>query len=136
MTQQDNPEKSVKAWLERMEEDRQTAGDLLKSGRYTWCAFACQQFLEKYLKAGYVKQFKKVPPYTHSLLRLCKELSLDLPENILDTLTTVDKYYLAARYPAYKESLNITDRSHAESFFQNTQEAFEWLKSHLKLQSK
>lgn len=136
MSQKDNPEKSIKAWLEKMEEDRQTAHDLLKSGRYTWCAFACQQFLEKYLKAAYVKQFKKVPPYTHSLLKLCKELTLNLPENILNTLTTVDKYYLAARYPAYKESLNITDKTKAEYFFQETQEAFEWLQSNLKLQNK
>ena len=136
MAQQDNPEKSVKSWLEKMEEDLQTARDLLKSGRYTWCAFACQQFLEKYLKAAYVQQFKTVPPYTHSLLRLCKDLSLDLPENILDILATVDKYYLAARYPAYKENLNLNDRFSAETLFRKAQEAFEWLQSRLKLQRK
>ena len=83
-----------------------------------------------------VQQFKTVPPYTHSLLRLCKDLSLDLPENILDILATVDKYYLAARYPAYKENLNLNDRFSAETLFRKAQEAFEWLQSRLKLQRK
>ena|SRR3989338_4500677 len=95
-----HPEKEVKVWLSKVEEDYGTAKDLLKSGRYTWCAFACQQFLEKYLKAAYVKKHEKVPPYTHSLLRLCKELKLDIPEALLGTTTLIDKYYLAARYPA------------------------------------
>ena len=131
MPHQDNPEQSIKAWLERMEEDRQTAEDLLKSGRYTWCAFACQQFLEKYLKAAYVKRFEKAAPYTHSLLKLCKELSLDLSEKFLDSITLIDRYYLAARYPSYKESLNIFDKKKAVEFFDKAEEVFEWLKQTL-----
>lgn len=127
----DTPGELTKAWLEKVKEDYLTAQDLLKSGRYTWCAFACQQFLEKYLKAAYVKRFEKAAPYTHSLLRLCKELSLDLPDKILDAMTLIDKYYLAARYPSYKESLNISDRGQAVEFFEKAKEVFEWLKQKL-----
>lgn len=126
--QLENPEKSVAAWVERMEEDYRTAQDLLHSGRYTWCAFACQQCLEKYLKAAYVKQFAKVPPYTHSLLRLCKELALVPSEAMLETIARIDKYYLTARYPAYKESVNISSRTVAEEFFQKADEVLQWFK--------
>lgn len=130
-SKKENPEHVVQAWLDKVNEDYLTAQELLKSGRYTWCAFACQQFLEKYLKAAYVKRFEKVAPYTHNLLRLCKELSLDLPDPILDSMTLVDKYYLATRYPSYKENLNISNRTEADKFFQKAKEIFEWLKQKL-----
>lgn len=125
------PEKQVEAWLEKVEEDYLTAKELFKSNRYTWCAFACQQFLEKYLKAAYVKRFERVAPYTHSLLRLCKELSLNPSDSLLESLTLIDKYYLAARYPAYKESLNIQNKKTAEDFFAKAEEVFQWLKKEL-----
>lgn len=125
------PESQVQSWLEKVTEDYATAEDLLRSGRYTWCAFACQQFLEKYLKAAYVKRFEKIPPYTHSLLRLCKELSLELDEALLESVSLIDKYYLATRYPAYKQSLNIADRKKAEDFFKKAKGVFEWLKQKL-----
>ena len=126
-----NPETSVKAWLARVDEDCRAAKSLLQSGRYTWMAFACQQFLEKYLKAAYVQKFENIPPYTHSLLRLCGDLKIDLPENILEILTIVDKYYLTARYPSYKEAVNITSRRSAVAFHKRVQEAFTWLKQTL-----
>lgn len=126
-----NPETSVQAWLARVDEDCRAAKSLLQSGRYTWMAFACQQFLEKYLKAAYVQRFKNIPPYTHSLLRLCGELKLELPENILEILTTVDKYYLIARYPSYKESVNISNKRTADVFYKRVQEAYIWLKQTL-----
>ncbi len=124
-------EKSIQAWLKKSKEDFETASDLLKSGRYTWCAFVSQQAIEKYLKAAYVKTYSKIPPYTHSLLRLCKELELILPEKVLESLTLVDKYYLAARYPTYKESVNISSKSEAQVFFKKAKECLEWLQKKL-----
>lgn len=90
-----------------------------------------QQFLEKYLKAAFVKKFEKVPPYTHSLLKLCKELAVPLSEEMLEAITRIDKYYLAARYPDYKASLNISNRKDGEQFFNKAKEIFEWLKQKL-----
>lgn len=128
---QQNPEKSIQAWLEKFQEDIRTAKDLLRSGRYTWCAFACQQAIEKYLKAAYVKQFSEIPPYTHSLLKLCKELSLELTENSLNALALIDKYYLTARYPSYKDSVNIQTRKEAQVFFKKAENVIRWLQKQL-----
>lgn len=94
-----NPEKSIKSWLEKFDEDFLAAKELLKSGRYTWCAFACQQAVEKYLKAAYVKKFSE--------------------------------YYLTARYPSYKESVNIQNKKEARAFFKKAEDAIQWLQKHL-----
>ena len=47
-----NPELVYKYWLEMSKEDLISAEAMLKAHRYTWCAFICQQALEKCLKAG------------------------------------------------------------------------------------
>ncbi|MFH1653778.1 MAG: HEPN domain-containing protein, partial [Pseudomonadota bacterium] len=38
-------------WIERADYDLDTAEAMLKSARYLYVAFACQQAVEKYLKA-------------------------------------------------------------------------------------
>ncbi len=120
-------EKSIQAWFGQAREDLKTAHALLKSKRYTWCAFVCQQSLEKCLKAGYVKIHKKIPPYTHKLEYLCQLLDLRPPEHIVEVIIKVDKYYIAARYPTYKESINISRKDIAAEIYSETKEAFQWL---------
>lgn len=46
---------------------------------------------------------EEIPPYIHKLERLCQILKLKLPDEILK-----DKYYIVARYPAYKRMINIS----------------------------
>ncbi|MFH1653620.1 MAG: HEPN domain-containing protein [Pseudomonadota bacterium] len=106
---------------------------MLDAGRYTWCAFICQQALEKCLKAGYVTKFKKIPPYTHKLELLCQYLELNPPERIMDIIIKVDKYYIATRYPSYKKSVNITNKSIAVDIYKQVREVFEWLVRMLEL---
>ena len=113
-----NLEKSVNSWCDQADEDLKTAKALLNAGRYTWCAFICQQTLEKCLKAGYVKLHKKIPPYTHKLELLCQLLKLDPPEHILEIIIKVDKYYIATRYPSYKESVNISQKRVANKVYE------------------
>lgn len=88
---------------------------------------------KKCLKAGYVKLHKKIPPYTHKLDFLCKLLNLKPPEDILNIIIRVDKYYIATRYPSYKESVNISSKSVAAKLYKETKEAFEWLLQILEL---
>lgn len=122
-----NYEKSINSWLSQASEDIKTAGTLLEASRYTWCAFICQQAIEKCLKAGYVKIHKKIPPYTHKLELLCKLLKLNPPDSIMDIIIKIDKYYIATRYPSYKESINISQKSKAKDIYKQTEEAFKWL---------
>jgi len=132
MKKQDT-EASVQAWLDQVSEDLKTASALLKASRYTWCAFICQQALEKCLKAGYVKKFKEIPPYTHKLEYLCQLLELDPPEDIIETIITIDKYYIATRYPSYKKSMNISNKHVADNIFKQTKRAYKWLLQALEL---
>lgn len=121
-------------WLNKSKEDSESARIMLEAHRYTWCAFICQQALEKCLKAGYVKKEKKIPPYIHKLERLCQILKLVPPKEILEVIIRIDKYYLVTRYPIYKESVNITDYKTAQGIFQQTRKIYRWLIKELVLQ--
>lgn len=121
-------------WLDKSKEDLESARIMLEAHRYTWCAFICQQALEKCLKAGYVKKEKKIPPYIHKLERLCQILKLVPPKEILEVIIRIDKYYLVTRYPIYKESVNITDYKTAQGIFQETRKVYRWLIKELVLQ--
>jgi HEPN domain-containing protein len=110
-----DPELRVKSWLEKHKEDLKAAKAMLEARRYLWCAFICQQAIEKYLKAGYVNRYHRIPPYVHKLERLSEELKLSVPEDLLKAMVDIDKYYVSARYPAYKESVSIKHFKKAES---------------------
>lgn len=125
-------DKVVSAWLEKSEDDLATAKTLLENRRFNWSVFICQQALEKCLKAGYVKKNKEVPPYIHKLERL-SILELDPPEEILNAIIEIDKYYLATRYPTYKEAVNIADETTAKLIFDHTKASYKWLRLALKL---
>jgi len=62
--------KVIKNWIALAEYDFETAKAMMKSGRYLYVAFTCQQTIEKALKALYVKEKEETPPYTHNLIRL------------------------------------------------------------------
>lgn len=131
-----NPELIVKHWIDQSLEDLKSAHSLLKAGRYTWCAFICQQSLEKILKASYVAKNNTIPPYIHKLERLCYLLNLALPQELLDSIIEIDKYYIAARYPSYVESLNIKNSNQAKELFQKTKRIYKWISEELKLTEK
>jgi len=131
-----NPELIVKAWLDKYEEDLKSAKTLLDSRRYSWSALACQQAIEKFLKAGYVDKYRKIPPYVHKLERLCDELKLTVPEKLARAMVDIDKHYIIARYPSYKESVDIKDFKEAKSIYDKTRKILKWLKDELKLKSK
>ncbi len=127
------PERHVKYWIEHASEDLISAKVMLDAGRYTWCAFICQQSLEKLLKAGYVKKEKRIPPYIHKLERLLELLSLQPPQTLLETLILIDKYYIIARYPSYKTSVEIKTKQVATEIYQKTKEIYQWLQKEMAL---
>ena len=61
----------TKKWLERAKYDLETAKAMLKSGRYLYVAFMCQQSLEKILKGIILENGGEVLR-THSLVRLAE----------------------------------------------------------------
>ncbi|MFC1495927.1 HEPN domain-containing protein [Candidatus Margulisiibacteriota bacterium] len=116
-----------KHWLAQSNEDLKSAEALFIAGRYTWCAFICQQTIEKVLKAAYVKIYKKIPPHIHKLERLCQLLEIVPPEELLAALIEIDKYYIASRYPSYIKKLNINNRNNAKSLLNDTKGIQKWI---------
>ena len=51
----------------------------------------------------------------------------------MDIIIKVDKYYIATRYPSYKKSVNITNKSIAVDIYKQVREVFEWLVRMLEL---
>ncbi len=131
-----DPELRVKSWLEKHKEDLKAAKAMLDARRYLWCAFICQQAIEKYLKAGYVKKFNEIPPYIHKLEKLCKKLDLEIPTELLDSIVRIDRYYVATRYPTYKEEMGISTYKEAEEIYRKTKKILKWLKQELPIQKK
>ena len=85
---------------------------MLKSKRYLYVGFMCNQAVEKIFKAYYVKTKKEQPPYTHKLIRLAEESNLykTMSEEQKDFIFMVTPLNVEARYPTQKkdifESLN------------------------------
>jgi HEPN domain-containing protein len=73
----DAEEKDVQAWLDASRYDLTTAKALLKSRRYVYVLFMCQQSLEKLLKALVTARTKEFPPRVHNLARLAELTNLE-----------------------------------------------------------
>ncbi len=126
--------KVVKNWIALAEYDFETAKAMMKSGRYLYVAFTCQQTIEKTLKALYVKEKQETPPYSHNLIRLAEELSGIKPidEDANRFLERLNSYYIQSRYTEeiHQISKSLNKKS-AQEILSKTGELFKWLKKHV-----
>lgn len=125
-------EKTINNWLIQSEYDNQTALAMLKSGRYLYVAFMCQQAIEKLLKAIFIRKKGEVPPYIHNLNRLCNlsEISDFIPEKFNEFIIELNTYYIESRYTEdIQELTKVIDKTKAEYIYQITQELIKWLMS-------
>jgi len=106
---------------------------MLKSGRYLYVLFCCQQVIEKTLKAVIVDKTAEFPPRIHNLPRLSEVAEIAVDEAQMDFLTELSAYYIQTRYPEEIASLGekVTKKIAAETLRQ-TEETSEWLLSMLK----
>ena len=124
-------EKIVQNWLQIAEYDLKTAKAMLRSRRYLYVAFTCQQSIEKILKALYVKEKEETPPYTHNLTKLIYNLSISkqITEEQIKTLEYFNSYYIETRYSEEINDLNKhLTRSRAKKLLSDAEELFTWLK--------
>jgi HEPN domain-containing protein len=89
----------TKKWLERVDYDLLTADAMLKTGRYIYAVFMCQQALEKAMKAFISGTGNEVLPI-HNLRRLAESSGLinQLNDEQLIKLDFLSQYYINARY--------------------------------------
>lgn len=126
-----NPELVAGEWLRSAEHDLEVAETLFLAGHYSWAAFACQQSLEKLLKAAYVRSRHKIPPHVHKLQRLTAILKLDPPEDYIDSILEIDQCYTSTRYPGYKNELCLMGKEEAADILHKARKAYGWLEREL-----
>ncbi|MEW5706185.1 MAG: HEPN domain-containing protein [Actinomycetota bacterium] len=128
-----NPELVAAEWVESAEQDLVVADSLFTDGHYAWAMFACQQALEKLLKAGYVNSRHKIPPHLHKLERLASIIKINPPEEHIDNLLEINQCYTSTRYPGYRRNLCAQTKEEAEEILYKTRKTFSWLKQTLRL---
>jgi len=123
-------EKVVKNWLALAEFE--TAKAMLKSGRYRYVAFICQQCIEKTLKAIFVQEYREIPPYTHNLIVLAKKLSCanEIMQIHRGFLERLNAFYIESRYAEAIDEISrgLTESACVQLLLQ-TEEFFGWLKT-------
>jgi HEPN domain-containing protein len=115
--------RETQLWIERAEYDLVTADAMLQSARYLYVAFACQQAVEKYLKAIIQEASDTMPPFIHNLPALLKLTSVFMTDNQNSFLMLLTQYYLNTRYVDVKQKLLATmDKEKAAECLKKTQE--------------
>jgi HEPN domain-containing protein len=88
-------------WLEKAEEDLETANYLIQGSKNQPAAVFLQQSIEKSLKAVMVAKDQELD-FTHNLLTLANKVKL--PEEKTKYFARLNTAYTGARYPNSQES--------------------------------
>ncbi|MEK6552989.1 MAG: HEPN domain-containing protein [Bacteroidota bacterium] len=125
-------EEQIQYWVDIAESDVSVAKELLEKERFIYCLFFGHLFLEKILKAHYVKDTNEVPPKIHDLVKLIRKTKIDYSPELIEFLNRVNDFQIESRYPDYKTQLYKTlDKKYTEENFDKILEVYQWLKSQL-----
>lgn len=125
--------KRVKHWLAQGKEDLEAARVMFRSGRWKYTIFMCQQSVEKYLKAVFLKNEGEFPPRIHNLFRLAEKIDKELfTEKHLEFFSELSLYYIQSRYPEDIDKMQeINKKSRAAEILKKTEEVIKWVKKTL-----
>ncbi len=125
----------VEYWVEMADYDLITAKSMLISKRYLYVGFMCHQTIEKILKATFVyKNPEKQPPYIHNLSKLAKEseLYIELTDEQMDLIDTLEPLNIEARYPSTKDALLLSlTEERCNKIIEETEALYLWIKQKL-----
>ena len=121
-------------WFDIAEYDLITAESMLKSGRYVYVAFMCQQSLEKLAKGLYNYYIDDETPRIHNISfivnKIIDKLKIDIKEENFDLFDRLSAYYIQGRYPTFKEKISQSiNENEAKVLLDKSKEVFEWMKS-------
>ncbi len=120
---------NITNWVKSSHYDIKTAEHMFKAGRYIYVLFMCHLACEKLLKALYESVLGKIPPKIHNLIYLSKTVDLELPENHLRLLESLNDLSIVTRYPEDIDSLVRAFRKRrVEVYLKKTKEFLKWLK--------
>ncbi|MFQ5710130.1 MAG: HEPN domain-containing protein [bacterium] len=89
-------EQQIQYWLTAAKKDLPVMDHLFEKGDYPWALFIGHLVLEKMLKALYVRNIGKVPPYKHSLILLAKKAKLSLNDEQKKDFETFTNFNIEA----------------------------------------
>jgi HEPN domain-containing protein len=125
-------------WEDIASYDLETAESMLKSGRYLYVVFMCQQSIEKLAKGLHVWVTDSEPPRTHNINLVIRPIFELLQVQIMDEQRLENEtffaellaYYISERYPSYREKLSESiKQDKAQQVLEKTKKVFTWLKS-------
>lgn len=90
-------EPGISNWLKQADHDLEAAANNIAIKAYDVAAFLCQQAVEKYFKALYIKRHQKPAPRIHYLDQLSRMLELD--GFTIDQAKELSDDYMISRYP-------------------------------------
>ena len=88
-------------WFKKSENFQKTAQNCFKNQLYDVTCFAVQQTVELYMKGLIIERIGH-KPFTHKLEELIDELKLlkiEIPENIIEDIISIEEFYIQSRYP-------------------------------------
>ena len=127
-----NKEDLVKYWIDSSDKDFKTMQHLFEKKDYNWSLFIGHLVLEKLLKAYYMKNTDKQPPFIHDLLRLAEKSELKLNQEQKDVLDTITTFNINARYDDYKlQFYKMCTKEFTEKWINEIKGLREWIKKQL-----
>jgi len=113
-----NKQKHIDYWLASAEKDVEVMQYLLAGKKYVQGLFFGHLYLEKLLKALWVKNNEEnIAPKTHNLLKLLSEGNVKLEEGNEMFLLKLNLYQIEGRYPEDLEKLYaVTNKELADEY--------------------
>lgn len=108
---------------------------MLKTGRYLYVTFMCQQAVEKILKAIITTVSDVTPPRIHNLPRLAELAGLigKMSKEEEEFCKSLTPFCIETRYAEEREKLfKLANKSLAEEYLKKTEEIYKWLKQQIK----
>lgn len=125
--------KDIQYWVNISKYDLDTAFSLLKSKRYLYVLFMCQQAIEKMLKGIIILKTKEFPPRIHNLVKLAELAGLRRQDIDFEFLDKLSFYYIETRYPEEQLKLHKTiSKKLCGVYYDETKKICLWLKYLLK----
>ncbi|MBN1352150.1 HEPN domain-containing protein [candidate division KSB1 bacterium] len=96
-----NYKQKIDLWKQQAMHDLEVAEKNYSFHIYDYRLIACEQAVEKILKALYIKVKCEEPPKIHSLRKLA--LFVNMHDRLSDLLIELDEYYFMLRYPGMND---------------------------------
>ena len=97
-------QKLINYWVTAASDDHDTMIAMFDTKRFHWALFAGHLVIEKLLKALYVHINDQYPPFSHNLIKLAEDCTIELHEDMKNNLATITAFNINARYDDYKRS--------------------------------